>query len=334
MKVETPPLLWHSDGDQPHLSAALLSVTQHPVYTNLLVTAGNSTAIHVWKTNTTHASSNGSATSTTTPPTTTTPHNNHHNNSIVSFLGSIQRHDGPVNRLAFSPGDGTYLASGGDTGHVLIFYTKDWNPQTLDLANIRYVNAGRAGDAITDLSWSGAGERLVVGTMDHGVVVLETTPPGVNFRIRLRNTTLHTHFVQGVAYDPLNYYVCTASSDRTVRVWPTQTVRKSLVVHEGKPMAGAKCVDEASLQSFCRRLAWTPDGMYLIVPAVVAENGMYATYVYARHEFWGDPAMVWGGLDTVRGWCVVEGGGVGLRTHSLILVYLALHLRTTQPVSL
>lgn len=34
-----------------------------------------------------------------------------------------------------------------------------------------------------------------------------------------RNSTHHTHYVQGVAYDPLGVYVASQGSDRTVGVW-------------------------------------------------------------------------------------------------------------------
>lgn len=63
---------------------------------------------------------------------------------------------------------------------------------------------------------------------------------------------------------------------------------------------------ETTLESFVRRLAWTPDGAYLITPAAVwasesASNNKacYATLLYQRHRF-DEPWKVLGGLEKVN----------------------------------
>jgi chromatin assembly factor 1 subunit B len=313
MKVETPQILWHAE--EKNLPAALLSLDVHGT---ILATAGH--GIHLWRMNSSHKSSNSAVTmkslsssSSSQPPPPAPPR--------AEFITALTRHDRPVNRIAFNANH--YLASAGDSGDVVIFYAPNWNNITHE-NDVKYTNAGRAGEAVTDLAWSGDANRLVVCTIDHGVVVVEQQPvqqsqqqqgggdsSGVNtsessssscnlsFRIVFRSNNWHSHYVQGVTYDPLNLYICTASSDRTVRVAMARTVKKQFQMAKSKPVVG-RYVDEGSLKSFCRRLAWTPDGAYLLVPAAhnAVDDTSYATLLFARHRF-DEPARILGGLDKV-----------------------------------
>lgn len=257
MKVETPQILWHAEAK--NLPAALLSIDVHG---DIMATAGN--GIHLWK------------------------------HKTREFITALNRHDGPVNRIAFNANH--YLASAGDTGDIVIFHTPHWERITQE-NDVRYMNAGRAGEAVTDLCWSGDSNRLVVCTIDHNVAVVEQVED--TFRIVFRSNDWHTHYVQGITYDPLNLYICTASSDRTVRVAPARTVKKQFHMGKSRQIKG-RFVDEGSLKSFCRRLAWTPDGGYLIVPAANAVvEGTFATLLFARHRF-DEPARILGGLEKVR----------------------------------
>lgn len=87
--------------------------------------------------------------------------------------------------------------------------------------------AARTCDGVTDLSWSADSKRLVACTIDHTVLILENVnhPSGTSgatvaaaWEAVYRNPSLHSHLVQGVAYDPTNVYIASQSSDRTVRV--------------------------------------------------------------------------------------------------------------------
>lgn len=256
MKVETPQILWHAE--EKNLPAALLSIDMHESG-SVFATAGN--GIHLWE------------------------------SSSRSFLTSLNRHGAPVNRIAFYE---NYLASAGDTGDIILFYADDWK-SVANESDVKYIPAGRAGEAVTDLAWSGDGRRLVVCTIDHNVVVVEKE--NETFRIVFSSSNWHSHYVQGVTYDPLNLYICTASSDRTVRIAQARHVKKKLHIGKTRQLKG-RFVDEGSLKSFCRRLAWTPDGGYLIVPAANAVEDTYATLLYARHRF-DEPALILGGLDKV-----------------------------------
>lgn len=260
MKVETPQILWHAE--EKNLPAALLSIDMHESG-NVFATAGN--GIHLW------------------------------DSSSRGFLTSLNRHGAPVNRIAFYE---NYLASAGDTGDIILFHSDDWKAVASE-SDVKYIPVGRAGEAVTDLAWSGDGRRLVVCTIDHNVVVVEKETPDheSTFRIVFSSSNWHSHYVQGVTYDPLNLYICTSSSDRTVRIAQARHVKKKLHIGKTKQIKG-RFVDEGSLKSFCRRLAWTPDGGYLIVPAANAVEDTYATLLYARHRF-DEPARILGGLEKV-----------------------------------
>ena len=96
----------------------------------------------------------------------------------------------------------------------------------------------------------------------------------------------HRHYVQGVAWDPLNQYFCTQSCDRVVRLWkiqeklppPSLTAQvspigtKKLVYSLQAKLARDTRTERAlflddSLVTFFRRPTWSPDGAYLIMPA-------------------------------------------------------------------
>ena len=196
----------------------------------------------------------------------------------------------------------------------------------------------------------------------------------------------HSHFVQGVAFDPLQFYVASMSSDRTIRLHARKVPKKWLstagvagattaTTGPTASSSSAACAttvaaipppppgvdvnaldftksklikyrttsvgsnhnhstttvdeqlppttlsrhlfhDEATLESFVRRLAFTNDGAFLIAPAaqwhlsstsssssdevVVGETpAAHATLLFARHK-WDEPCRVLVGLQKVR----------------------------------
>jgi chromatin assembly factor 1 subunit B len=381
--------------------------------------------------------------------------------SKIDFLCGLTRHEGPVNAVAFSP-NGMHLATASDTGAIIL-----WSPppqSTLPLnafwcgshiqkeadLNVRVVPSTNC-NSITDLSWSSDSKRFVVGTIDHTIMMYEDIHFNSNhgigqksaadptsaaapspcvaseWKMIYRNSSYHTHYIQGVAFDPLNVYIGTQSSDRTVRVWQrkeestgkkktgqnalatTNTVNNQLsssqthlagnssiiaettntnglplanesltgnkfevltktkqikyrtleVISEHSPSEDASGTDEnhpadrntndvdmilckpevvvksfshanlskhylfaaeTTLESFVRRLSWTMDGAYLIVPAAVwsvestmsnsetmevstatppSTSSSYATLIYQRHRY-DEPWKVLTGLEKVR----------------------------------
>lgn len=318
MKVETPQILWHSEEDKG-INAALTSVSllQSGVSEgHVLATAGNSNNVHLWSL-----------------PSTSVA-----DRTKVDFLCSFTRHDGPVNAVAFSP-DGLHLATASETGTLIVWsvpVTKRGNGNgrhfwaTLERendVNIKILHA--AGDGVTDLDWSADSKRFVAGSIDHSVLVCELSADE-NWRLVYKNGMDHSHYVQGVSYDPLGVYLASMSSDRSVRLFsrkapkgkkkllrPASNTKEEVqtMLTETKLEMAARSkelrrwrlqdsklqfCDESTLQSFVRRLAWTTDGAYLVVPAaVVTDTSSYATLLFARHSF-EEPCRILGGLDKVR----------------------------------
>lgn len=178
---------------------------------------------------------------------------------------ALTRHERSINALSFSP-HASHLASAGDGGSLIIYslprhhrrkVTSDHSSNQNSNRPYKFWNAlqqekelackichTRAED-IMDISWSQDERRIMVGSLDHSIIVLEerivdgllgdgmastggiinggTTSSSSNvapqWDVVYRNDNEHTHYVQGVAYDPLGTYICSQGSDQTVRVW-------------------------------------------------------------------------------------------------------------------
>lgn len=167
----------------------------------------------------------------------------------IEHLCSLSRHDGPVNAVRFSP-DGLHLATGGANGAMVIFsvpVSKRANGNgrhywsTVSSENDLLVKiVTNCGDGISDLSWSADSKRILLGTIDHATVCVEDDTYDTNHSTHLSSVSgsglsfnkqqkpsdwrivftkaEHTHYVQGVAYDPLGVYLASMSSDRSVRI--------------------------------------------------------------------------------------------------------------------
>lgn len=302
MKIETPQILWHSEGDKG-VNAALSSVSMLASgieeSSHVLATAGGNTMIHLWKVQC-------GATSSATK---------------IDFLCSLNRHDGPVNTLAFSP-DGLHLATGGDSGSMIVWSVPlakrgndngrhFWSTVTRE-QDLQVRIVASSGDSCCDISWAADSKRFLAGSIDHSIVLCEDSNFGVgeaSWRIVYRNGMDHTHYVQGVSYDPLGVYLTSMSSDRSVRVFPRKSPPKSkkkVLRPSNEPKADTAAVveglltdtkvemarskqlkyrktatedggvikqhlfaDESTLESFVRRLSFTTDGAFLVTPAAL-----------------------------------------------------------------
>ncbi|KAF8405848.1 hypothetical protein HHK36_007925 [Tetracentron sinense] len=194
----------------------------------------------------------------------------------VSYQNSLSYHGSAVNALRFSP-SGDQLASGADGGELII-----WKLQSTDAGQtwkvLKTLSFHRKD--VLDLQWSVDSAFLISGSVDNSCIIWDVNKGSVH-----QILDAHLHYVQGVAWDPLGQYVASLSSDRTCRVYVNkpQTKTKGLdkinyvcqhviTKAEQRTPADSKSTKnhlfhDETLPSFFRRLAWSTDGSFLVVPA-------------------------------------------------------------------
>lgn len=239
MKVETPQILWNSEGDTGK-NAPLYSIAmQESGLTengHVLATAGNTNIINLWKISFESGDSSKELF-----------HKDRKLMNKIDYMTSLIRHERPVNSVAFSP-DGLHLATAGEAGNIILWsvpVSKRGNgngkhfwstiESEKDLT-VKIVSTHCEG--VCDLSWSADSKRFMVGTIDSFVLTFEDKQYAHNaaspesqqkeseWTLVFRNGE-HSSFVQGVAYDPLGVYLASMGSDRTCRLFPRKIPPKS-----------------------------------------------------------------------------------------------------------
>ncbi|KAG5445927.1 Chromatin assembly factor 1 subunit B [Clonorchis sinensis] len=167
---------------------------------------------------------------------------------------------------------------------------------------------------IYDVCWAPDSQALISGSVDHSLIVWQldlpaapksTLPPTDEKSAKLTssedrpNGTViappptpssgsgatkclilrdHKHYVQGVTWDPLGFYVASLSSDRACRVYRAGT--RTCLAHVAK--AGKqRLFQDDSWKSFFRRLTFSPDGLLLACPSGNLEGAVFAGSVAA-----------------------------------------------------
>lgn len=217
---------------------------------------------------------------------------------VATYQNSLTYHGSAVNILRFSP-SGDFLASGADGGELIL-----WK-----------LHVGEAGQTwkvlktlsfhrkdVLDLEWSKDSAFLISGSVDNSCIIWDVNKGSVH-----QILDAHLHYVQGVAWDPLDKYVASLSSDRTCRIYVNkpQTKGKSsekmnYVCHQVISKAEPQLPDDSrpvkshlfhdeTLPSFFRRLAWAPDGSFLLVPAgsyklLPLAEPVNTAYVFSRRN--------------------------------------------------
>ncbi|XP_027191626.1 chromatin assembly factor 1 subunit FAS2 isoform X3 [Cicer arietinum] len=268
MKGGTVQIIWHE-------SKPVLTLDFHPLSATL-ATAGADFDIKLW-------SVKSAGTQKKLPS--------------VSYLNSLSYHSSAVNVIRFSS-SGELLASGSDGGEMII-----WKLHSMDAGQIWKVfkTLRSHHKDIMDLEWSTDAAYIISGSVDNSCIIWD-----VNKGTNLQTLDTHAHYVQGVAWDPVGQYVASLSSDRTCRIYINKPhkskgvekinyVCKHVISKAEQPLlknsksAKYHLFHDETLPSFFRRLTWSPDGSFLLVPAgsykiSTASESINAAYIFSRKD--------------------------------------------------
>lgn len=216
----------------------------------------------------------------------------------VEYLLTLRKHTQAVNVVRFDP-SGSCLMTAGDDGRV-IFWTKsstvtqEFGYQDDD--NIESWIAGKVYNAeleVYDACWSPDSLYVAVGSMDNTIRIIDAQSGKM-----VAQALSHTHYVQGIAWDPLNEFIATQSADRTLQLhklvffgatveiralakfsrcdFPAVKRKSDGVVDkttQHRSKRSTLLYHSETLQSFFRRLAFSPDGSLLLTTLGVYRLG-------------------------------------------------------------
>lgn len=216
----------------------------------------------------------------------------------ASYQNSLSYHSSAVNVLRFSL-SGEQLASGADGGELVIWklHFTETGQSWKVLKSLSFHRKD-----VLDLQWSKDGAFLVSGSVDNSCIIWDVNKGSVH-----QILDAHAHYVQGVAWDPLSKYIASISSDRSCRIYVNKPQTKTKVVakmsyicqhviikvdqQSGDDSKSAKShlFHDETLPSFFRRLAWSPDGLFLLAPAgsykiSSSSETVNTAYVFSRKD--------------------------------------------------
>jgi len=252
-----------------HSKLQVLSLDFHPV-SGCPATAGADHEIKIWGI----SSSGGSDDEV---PTATFQ-------AALTCNGSGNAHNSAVNVVRFSP-CGEYLASGADDGSIIVRklhrsgdYSEAWNQVHKMLLLHRM--------KVLDLQWSHDSAFIVSASADTTCVIWDASKGKVHQELRG-----HQNHVKGEAWDPSEQYIASLSSDRSCKIYankPKEGTRMNFVCEHTlvkEPVVESHLFyDDEKLPSFFRRLAWSPDGSFLLLPAGISSSKGSSSYIMSRHD--------------------------------------------------
>lgn len=200
--------------------------------------------------------------------------------SQIDYVTELNRHQKAVNVVKFSP-SGEYLASGDDEPVILVWKKK--TNEVTDSSDVKVIEGEEQWlchktlrlhlDDVYDISWCADSNHLISGSIDNTAILWNVTNG-----TKIAMFSEHRGFVQGVAADPLQKYLATLSSDRSLRIY--SMANKNLVSHCNKAViprskestnTAVRIFHDDTLKTYFRRLCFSPDGFLLLVPSGVIE---------------------------------------------------------------
>ncbi|KAG7663729.1 CAC2 [[Candida] subhashii] len=235
----------------------------------------------------------------------------------VEYLSTLHKHTQAVNVVRFNPA-GNVLASAGDDGTLMLWKLSDTivkdfeNDEEDDELKESWQVAAQLRSStseIMDLCWSPSGEYIVTGSMDNILRVYQLENLNGNGKVvgkLMHSLKNHNHYIQGVSWDPLNQYIASQSADRSVNIYrisqePGQLLDIKLF-HKFNKFNSQGMYYSETLQSFFRRLSFSPDGSLLATPAGLeesaeSESSKNVVYVYSRASLGTAPVFKLRGLN-------------------------------------
>ncbi|XP_037080491.1 chromatin assembly factor 1 subunit B-like [Pollicipes pollicipes] len=275
MKCSVPEISWHNRDPVLSLDVHLSSTACNPYR---IATGGNDSHVVIWQVTVTDG------------------------DAAVEVLADLTHHLKPVNVVRFAPTDDILLASADDDGHIIL-WRRQSQPDIMmetdggtfrEHYSISKTLRGHLQD-VYDLCWSQDGSYIISGAVDNTAIIWD-----VQKGVKMKILNGHDSFVQGVAWDPQNKVVATLSCDRHCRIFNVQSgkciakaqkikmpCQKDDGTTEEKP---CRLFHDDTLQTFCRRPTFSPDGSLLLAPAGLLEDGTDArhanvVHVFSRHDF-------------------------------------------------
>lgn len=220
----------------------------------------------------------------------------------LDIAADLTRHQKAVNVVRWSP-NGEFLASGDDESIIFIWKKGDKEPapaaegeeQQKETWIIHKTLRGHVEDVL-DISWSPCSSRLVSGSVDNKLIFWDLN--------KGRYSDIlgdHKGFVQGVGWDPQGQYIASACTDRVFRTFDINS--KKVISRSSKAVlpfpkehpfnnVKVRLYHDDTLQTFYRRVSFSPDGMLIAVPAgkIEPEQGkmdvkpINAVYIYTRYS--------------------------------------------------
>lgn len=234
----------------------------------------------------------------------------------VDYVSTLSKHIKGVNSVRWAPSVPGLLCSAGDSGALFVWQRVDSSfassaskPSGLALLDhelddeltfaketwkVKLSLENSNPFDIYAAEWSSDSNLIATGASDDTVRIYSLKECRC-----VRVVKDHTHFVSGIAWDPLGSYFASCSSDRSVKISKYAFAKNSTselrLTSPGKiyrfSPKGASEADsfrlfcDETLMSFFRRGSFSPDGAFFVAPAGLTADGSFCVHVFIRSAF-------------------------------------------------